>query len=164
MLSQTSQKTPVGNLYLISDEHVLLAAGFEGFDELISRMDKNDSVREFKSVRSIPIISDLVKDYFDGDLTAFNGITTRQPGGEFFQSVWKIMRKVPAGKTMSYAELAKRAGSENAVRAAGSACARNLIAPIVPCHRIVKSGGALGNYAFGLQAKEWLLRFEGALR
>jgi methylated-DNA-[protein]-cysteine S-methyltransferase len=164
MLSQTSHKTPVGNLYLISDEHVLLAAGFEGFDELIARMDKNDSVREFKSVRSIPIISDLVKDYFDGDLTAFNGITTRQPGGEFFQSVWKIMRKVPAGKTMSYAELAKRAGSENAVRAAGSACARNLIAPIVPCHRIVKSGGALGNYAFGLQAKEWLLRFEGALK
>ena len=74
------------------------------------------------------------------------------------------MRKIPVGKTMSYAEIAKRAGSPDAVRAAGSACARNLIAPIVPCHRVVKSGGALGNYGYGLESKEWLLRHEGALK
>jgi methylated-DNA-[protein]-cysteine S-methyltransferase len=49
------------------------------------------------------------------------------------------------------------------VRAAGSACARNLIALVVPCHRIVKTGGALGNYAYGLRYKEWLLKHEGAL-
>ncbi len=164
MLSQTFHKTPIGTLFLISDEHILLAAGFRSFEDLIDRMDAQDSLREIKSVRNIPVISELVKDYFDGDLTAFNGIQTRQPGGEFFQSVWKVMRKIPAGKTMSYAELAKRAGSESAVRAAGSACARNLIAPIIPCHRIVKSGGALGNYGFGLESKEWLLRFEGALK
>ncbi len=164
MLFQTSLKAPVGTLYLISDEHILLAAGFSGFDDLLSRMSPDDSSRDIKSVRNIPVISDLVKDYFDGDLSAINGIHVRQPGGEFFQSVWKVMRKIPAGKTMSYAELAKRAGSENAVRAAGSACARNLIAPIVPCHRVVKTGGALGNYAFGLNAKESLLKFEGALK
>ena len=64
---------------------------------------------------------------------------------------------------MSYADLAARAGSPAAVRAAGSACARNLIAPIIPCHRVVKSGGALGNYAYGLSFKEELLRHEGAL-
>ncbi|NDI24553.1 MAG: MGMT family protein, partial [Actinobacteria bacterium] len=52
----------------------------------------------------------------------------------------------------------------DAVRAAGSACARNLIAVVVPCHRIVKTGGALGNYAYGLKAKEWLLRHEGAIK
>ena len=149
---------------LISDEHILLAAGFRSFYDLIQRMDPSAVTEEIKTVRSIPIISDLVKDYFDGDLSAINGIQVRQPGGEFFQSVWKVMRKIPAGKTMSYADLAKRAGSENAVRAAGSACARNLIAPIIPCHRIVKSGGALGNYGFGLESKEWLLRFEGALK
>ncbi len=164
MLSQTSHKTPVGTLFLVSDEHILLAAGFRSFADLLERMDKADSSREIKSVRNIPVISDLVKDYFDGDLTAINGISVRQPGGDFFQSVWKVMRKIPAGKTMSYADLAKRAGSENAVRAAGSACARNLVAPIVPCHRVVKSGGALGNYGFGLDTKEWLLRFEGALK
>jgi methylated-DNA-[protein]-cysteine S-methyltransferase len=164
MLLQTSHKTPVGQLFLVSDEHILLGAGFRSCEDLFERMDPEDAGRSVKSVRSIPVISDLVGDYFDGDLTAFNGIQVRQPGGEFFQSVWKVMRKIPAGKTMSYAELAKRAGSENAVRAAGSACARNLIAPIVPCHRVVKSGGALGNYGFGLDTKEWLLRFEGALQ
>ena len=164
MLSQTSHKTPVGTLYLISDEHILLAAGFRSFEDLIERMDPQDSMRDIKSVRNIPVISDLVKDYFEGDLSAINGIQVRQPGGDFFQSVWKVMRKIPAGKTMSYAEIAKRAGSPDAVRAAGSACARNLIAPIVPCHRVVKSGGALGNYGFGLETKDWLLRFEGALK
>ncbi len=164
MLLQNSLKTPAGTLFLISDEHILLAAGFRSFEDLIKRMDCDDAVREMKSVRNIPVITDLVKDYFDGDLNAINGIQVRQPGGEFFQSVWKVMRKIPAGKTMSYAELAKRAGSENAVRAAGSACARNLIAPIVPCHRVVKSGGALGNYGFGLETKESLLAFEGAIK
>ena len=73
------------------------------------------------------------------------------------------MRKVKAGKTISYSDLADRSGSKAAVRAAGSACAKNAIALVVPCHRIVKTGGSLGNYAYGLNKKEWLLRHEGAL-
>ena len=73
------------------------------------------------------------------------------------------MRKVSPGKVMSYADLAKRSGSPDAVRAAGSACAKNAIVLVVPCHRIVKTGGALGNYAYGLSKKEWLLHHEGAL-
>ena len=109
-------------------------------------------------------ISELIKDYFDGDLSALGGIKVRQPGAEFSQEVWKVMRKIPAGKTWSYSDLASRAGSPNAVRAAGTACARNLIAPIVPCHRVVKTGGALGNYGYGLEIKHWLLRHEGALK
>jgi methylated-DNA-[protein]-cysteine S-methyltransferase len=71
------------------------------------------------------------------------------------------MCKVKAGKTISYADLADRAGSKAAVRAAGSACAKNAIALVVPCHRIVKTGGALGNYAYGVNKKEWLLSHEG---
>jgi len=163
MLLTTSMKTPIGSLQLIAHEHVLLAAGFGPLRELVARLDKSDFELGLKAVKEIPIISDLIKDYFDGDFAALNGIKVRQPGAEFSQAVWKAMRKIPAGKTMSYAELAGRAGSPAAVRAAGSACARNLIAPIVPCHRVVKTGGELGNYAFGLNYKEELLRFEGAL-
>jgi methylated-DNA-[protein]-cysteine S-methyltransferase len=85
-----------------------------------------------------------------------------QPGGEFSQSAWRAMRKVRGGSVISYAELAEKAGSPKAVRAAGSACAKNRIAIVVPCHRIVKTGGGLGNYAYGLKAKEWLLSHEGA--
>ena len=83
---------------------------------------------------------------------------------QFSQLVWKEMRKIPVGKTWSYAELAARAGSPDAVRAAGSACGKNLIAPIIPCHRVIKTGGTLGNYGYGLEIKEWLLRHEGALK
>ena len=162
MLLTASMKTPVGSLQLIAHEHVLLAAGFGPLRELIARLDKSDYALGLKNVKEIPIISDLIKDYFEGDFAALNGIKVRQPGAEFSQSIWKAMRKIPAGKTMSYAELAHRAGSPAAVRAAGSACARNLIAPIVPCHRVVKTGGELGDYAYGLHFKEELLRFEGA--
>lgn len=164
MLFTAIQKTPMGSLHLVSHEHVLLAAGFGQLRELVARLDKSDYELGFKSVKVIPIITDLIEDYFAGDFAALNGIKVRQPGAEFSQAVWKAMRKIPAGKTLSYAELAAKAGSGNAVRAAGSACARNLIAPIVPCHRVVKTGGELGNYAYGLHLKEELLRFESALK
>ena len=163
MLLRTTLKTPVGALSLISREHILIAAGFTSQDELLDSISKQERQLESKKVNQIPIISDLVSDYFDGDLRALDGIKVDQEGEKFSQSAWRVMRKVSPGKTISYADLAKRAGSDDAVRAAGSACARNLIALVVPCHRIVKTGGALGNYAYGLRYKEWLLKHEGAL-
>ena len=163
MLLRTTLKTPVGALSLISREHILIAAGFTSQDELLSSISKQDRQLESKKVSQIPIISDLVSDYFDGDLRALDGIKVDQEGEKFSQSAWRVMRKIAPGKTLTYADLAKRAGSEDAVRAAGSACARNLIALVVPCHRIVKTGGALGNYAYGLKYKQWLLSHEGAL-
>lgn len=164
MLSKATLKTPVGSLYLISHEHLLLASGFSNFRDLTNQLDEEDRDQGISEVKRLPIISDLLDDYFSGDLKALDGISVRQPGEKFSQSAWKAMRKVSPGKTISYGELAKRAGSADAVRAAGSACARNLIALVVPCHRIVKTGGALGNYAYGLDVKEWLLRHEGALK
>lgn len=163
MLLRTTLKTPVGALSLISREHILIAAGFTSQDELLSSISKQDKQLESKKVSQIPIISDLITDYFDGDLRALDGIKVDQEGEKFSQSAWRVMRKIPPGKTLTYADLAKRAGSKDAVRAAGSACARNLIALVVPCHRIVKTGGALGNYAYGLKYKQWLLSHEGAL-
>jgi methylated-DNA-[protein]-cysteine S-methyltransferase len=164
VLSRTSFKTPIGLLYLIADQQILLAAGFTGFEDLIPRLSPEDSIREIKLVTEIPVISELISDYFNGDTSALNSIKVRQPGAPYYQSVWKEMRKVPVGKTWSYSDLAKRAGSASAVRAVGSACSSNLIAAIVPCHRIVKSGGSLGNYAYGIEVKEWLLKHEGALQ
>ena len=163
MLSKTSFKTPIGHLYLIADQQILLAAGFIGFDDLIPRLSPTDSVREIEQVSEIPVISELISDYFAGNISSLNSIKVRQPGAPFYQSVWKEMRKIPVGKTWSYSDLAKRAGSAGAVRAVGTACSTNLIAAIVPCHRIVKTGGSLGNYAYGVEVKEWLLKHEGAL-
>ena len=163
MLLRSTFKTPIGSLSLISREHILLAAGFTSHEELTPGLSRVDQETSYKKSHELPIITDLLNDYFDGDLRALDGISVDQPGENFSQLAWKGMRKVLPGKTISYADLAKRAGSPDAVRAAGSACARNLIAVVVPCHRIVKTGGALGNYAYGLKYKEWLLRHEGAL-
>jgi methylated-DNA-[protein]-cysteine S-methyltransferase len=159
----TSYKTPIGTLNLISHENVLLAANLSTVSAAKASLADTDRVMGFKEVKSIPVISDLLSDYFDGNLNALDAIKVRQPGAAFSQAAWKSMRKVKAGKTISYADLADRAGSPAAVRAAGSACAKNAIVLVIPCHRIVKTGGALGNYAYGLNKKEWLLRFEAAL-
>lgn len=156
-------KSPIGILNLIADEHILLGLNLSNPKALKDSLSESDFAKGFKEVSKIEIISELLSDYFDGQIDAINAISVRQPGAVFSQASWKVMRKVAAGKTLSYADLADRAGSPAAVRAAGSACAKNAIAIVVPCHRIVKTGGALGNYAYGLSKKDWLLRHEGAL-
>lgn len=150
----TSLKTPIGTLNLLADDQILIGANLSSISAFV--LD-----RDTKIVKSIPVISELVNDYFDGDLSAINAIKVRQPGAAFSQAAWKSMRKVTAGKVISYAVLAQKAGSPAAVRAAGSACANNAIMLVVPCHRIVKTGGALGNYASGADKKAWLLNHEG---
>jgi len=75
----------------------------------------------------------------------------------------KLARGVPFGHTVSYKELAQRAGNPKASRATGSAMATNPIPIVVPCHRVLRTGGDLGGYGGGLDAKRWLLRHEGAL-
>ena len=159
----TTLATPIGNLNLIADQHILLAANLSNLKALKESLGADDAAHEIKSVAKIPVITDLINDYFAGDISALNSIQVRQPGAPFSQAAWKAMKKVKPGAVISYADLADRAGSPAAVRAAGSACAKNAIVLIVPCHRIVKTGGALGNYAYGLSKKEWLLRHEGAL-
>lgn len=162
-LEVNSMKTPVGILSLIADGSTLVAAAFCDAASLWARVSTDQLEQGFRKVKSIAGVTEEVQRYFDGDLRAIDEIKVRQPGGPFSQSTWRAMRKIKPGKTISYAELAANSGSPAAVRAAGSACARNLIAPIVPCHRIVRSDGSLGGYGFGLPTKVWLLKHEGAL-
>lgn len=163
MLVSAVQKTPVGNIYLIADSGILIAAGFKSLNSLQNRLSPNDKLRKIEPIEKIPKISKLIDNYFEGRLDALNLIQVRQPGAQFSQKVWKVMRAIPAGMTISYAQLAKKAGSPAAFRAAGTACGNNLIAPIIPCHRIIKSDGTLGNYGYGVAIKEKLLRLEGAI-
>ena len=163
MLVSAVQKTPVGNIYLIADNGILIAAGFKSLNSLQNRLSPNDKLRKMESIEKLPKISKLIDNYFEGRLDALNLIQVRQPGAQFSQKVWKVMRAIPVGMTISYAQLAKKAGSPAAFRAAGTACGNNLIAPIIPCHRIIKSDGTLGNYGYGVAIKEKLLRLEGAI-
>jgi len=153
----TTMTTPIGNLALLVQDDVLVAAGFTDVHDQYARLQTSAPLQ---IVDDLGRFSEAMAAYFDGDVTAMDTLPVAQPGGAFRQAAWKVMREVPAGEVISYAELAARAGNPDAVRAAGSACATNMVAPIVPCHRIVRTGGALGGYYYGLGVKEWLLAHE----
>jgi methylated-DNA-[protein]-cysteine S-methyltransferase len=157
-IEATTMATPVGELSLLARDDVLIAAGFAAIDELAERVGDQPVVRR----KSLGRITDALASYFAGDVTAIDDLPVEQPEGEFFRAARKVMREIPPGEVITYAELAERAGNPKAIRAAGSACARNLIAPIVPCHRVVRSGEqrSLGGYYYGLSTKEWLLEHE----
>jgi AraC family transcriptional regulator of adaptative response/methylated-DNA-[protein]-cysteine methyltransferase len=81
-------------------------------------------------------------------------------GTAFQQRVWKALRKIPAGKTASYQEIARKIGAPRSVRAVAGACAANPIAVAIPCHRVVRSDGALSGYRWGIERKRTLLERE----
>ncbi len=81
-------------------------------------------------------------------------------GTELQQKVWTELMRIPYGQTISYTEMAKRIGNPKAVRAVGTACGQNPIPLIIPCHRVLRSNGALGGFAWGLAVKEYLLLTE----
>jgi methylated-DNA-[protein]-cysteine S-methyltransferase len=106
-------------------------------------------------------VHDTLVAYFAGDVDALDRIAVEPDRGTTFQrDVWKRLREIPAGNPISYGELARRVGKPSASRAVGMANASNPIALIVPCHRVIRTGGALGGYGFGLDYKRWLLDHE----
>jgi methylated-DNA-[protein]-cysteine S-methyltransferase len=152
---------PIATFVDVAKEPVVIGAAFSDIPKFLKKSGHKLDIVEFKSDPKLAGVSSVVKSWVDGELDAFKSLKVRQPGGEFTQDVWKALRTVKAGKVISYADLAARAGRPLAVRAAGTAMATNLIAPIVPCHRVVKTGGAIGNYGFGVELKEKLLAHEG---
>lgn len=78
-------------------------------------------------------------------------------GTAFQQRVWQALREIPAGKTLSYSEVANKIGSPKAVRAVAGACAANAIAVAIPCHRVVKNDGGISGYRWGVERKKALL-------
>jgi methylated-DNA-[protein]-cysteine S-methyltransferase len=107
-------------------------------------------------------ISSRIRAYLSGDLTAVDRIAVETGGTPFQQRVWHALRAIGAGRTMSYAALARTIGHPTAVRAVGSANGRNPISIVVPCHRLIGADGALTGYGGGLWRKRWLLDHEGA--
>lgn len=101
--------------------------------------------------------------YFEGKLTEFDLPLDWQLSRDFRRRVLRAIARIPYGQTRSYTDMARSAGNERAVRAAGTACGSNPIPIVVPCHRVLRSGGALGGYGGGLPMKQALLRLEGVL-
>lgn len=84
-------------------------------------------------------------------------------GTPFQQEIWQALRRIPKGETRTYAQLAADVGRPGAVRAAGSANGANHVSLLIPCHRVIRTDGSLGGYAWGLDIKAKLLQREGAL-
>ncbi len=102
-----------------------------------------------------------LEEYFAGKRRMFNSLPMSIRATDFQQSVWDATTEIPFGLTRSYGELAQDIGAPDAARAVGTALGRNMIAIIIPCHRIVSASEDQGGYAWGEWRKEWLLKHEG---
>jgi AraC family transcriptional regulator of adaptative response/methylated-DNA-[protein]-cysteine methyltransferase len=144
-------------LVAATDKGVCRLSFNEGESELRKRFPKADLVEggaEFET-----LLADIVASVeAPGD---FSHIPLDVKGTAFQEACWEALRAIPPGETRTYAEIAAAAGNPKAVRAAGSANARNNVAVLIPCHRVIRTGGDLGGYAYGLDIKRELLRREG---
>jgi methylated-DNA-[protein]-cysteine S-methyltransferase len=104
--------------------------------------------------------ADAVHAYYDGDVESVMHVPVHQFGTELFVEGWRQLRAIPAGSVLTYTELAAAMARPDAVRAAASVCARNAPALFVPCHRVLRSDGTLGGFAWGLDVKRSLLERE----
>lgn len=157
--------TPVGPFTIVGRGKAVLASGFTTDEAeltaLITRRTLDAGPTEDDGTDLQPAI-DAARAYFDGDLAAIDTVEVEQHGaGAFLDHAWDVLRTVAAGEIVTYREFAVRAGRPAAIRAAGSACARNAAALFVPCHRIVRTDGSLGGYRYGLDIKRWLRAHEG---
>jgi O-6-methylguanine DNA methyltransferase len=105
-------------------------------------------------------ITDALEAYFRGNLDALNAVQTATAGTPFQREVWRALRTIPAGSTISYGQLATQIGRPSASRAVGAANGANPIPIVVPCHRVIGANGTLTGFGGGLPRKQWLLEHE----
>jgi methylated-DNA-[protein]-cysteine S-methyltransferase len=159
MIEACTIVTRTGPFSVLARDAAVIAAGFTDPEALW--LDLAPADRHQLSIRpELGAASQMLVDYFNGQLDALERIPVDQPGTGLQHQVWSSLRAIPAGETMTYTELAATTSSPRAVRAAGTACGRNRVAVIVACHRALRRDGSLGGYYYGLDTKRWLLAHE----
>ncbi len=104
-----------------------------------------------------------LQEYFEGKRSSFS-LPLNPSGTDFQQRVWKALRDIPYGKTVSYLDLSKTLGDVKAIRAVAAANGKNPLWIVIPCHRVIGSDGSLTGYAGGLHRKKWLLDHESPVK
>jgi methylated-DNA-[protein]-cysteine S-methyltransferase len=157
--------SPFGPLLLAQTKRGLVRVGLpnQDADELLADLAERVSPRVLEAPAELDEPRRELDLYFEGKLDRFDLPLDWQLSGGFRQRVLRAIDRIPYGQTRSYMEMARKAGNERAVRAAGTACGSNPIPLVVPCHRVLRTGGALGGYGGGLPMKQALLELEGAL-
>lgn len=155
--------SPLGPMLAIADEKALYLLEFIESKNLEQEVSKLKSQMNAALIpgNNAPLqsIEKELKSYFSGHLKKFN-TPIHFMGTSFQQMVWHALTLIPYGETRSYAKQAQTIGKPSAFRAVANANGKNLLAVIVPCHRIINSSGTLGGYAGGISRKKWLLDFE----
>ncbi|HMI81297.1 MAG TPA: methylated-DNA--[protein]-cysteine S-methyltransferase [Solirubrobacterales bacterium] len=157
--------SPFGPLLLAQTRRGLVRVGLpnQDADELLADLAERVSPRVLEAPAELDEVRRELDLYFEGKLDRFDLPLDWQLSGGFRQRVLRAINRIPYGQTRSYTEMARKAGNERAVRAAGTACGSNPIPLVVPCHRVLRTGGALGGYGGGLPMKQALLELEGVL-
>jgi methylated-DNA-[protein]-cysteine S-methyltransferase len=149
-------KSPIGDLLLAADAAALTGLYFAGRDHIpvtSSRWTLN---------AKHPVLQQAarqLREYFAGKRESFS-LPLRLTGTDFQQKIWREIAMIPYGETISYSDLAKRAGASRAIRAAGTSTGRNPMSIIIPCHRVVGKNGSMRGFAGGLDKKKFLLELE----
>ena len=157
--------SPVGRLLLAATPRGLVKVSFpiQPLEEVLERLANEISPRVLESPPKLDQARRELDLYFEGRLREFDLPLDWQLTHGFYRKVLRATAHIPYGQTRSYTQVATRAGNPRAVRAAGSALGSNPLPIIVPCHRVLRLGGALGGYGGGLEMKRTLLQLEGAL-
>ena len=161
--------SPLGEMLLLTDSQGLVRAlDFANHNVRLQRELRERfsdiELREAVNTEVVRVISGKLDRYFSGDLTALDDIAVAADGTDFQRQVWAALRKIPAGKTTTYGEIARSLGhtDRRMAKEVGAAIGANPIAVIVPCHRVIGKDGTLRGYAWGLQRKHRLLTHEKA--
>ncbi len=156
--------TPIGKMLVVSDRDGNLRAvdwtDYEARMRRLLRLHYGDNGFQLKPTHDPNDLTDAIDRYFAGEVEVIDALPVETGGTPFQRQVWRALRKIRWGMTVSYAQLAERIGRPNAVRAVGLANGSNPVAVVVPCHRVIGSDGSLTGYGGGIERKRWLLEHE----
>ncbi len=158
--------TPVGDFHMLGEEgvhgkEIVIVSGFGPVATLRKRLPAQYGGHRVREVaKGSHSYTTYVEAYFKGDKKALAKIPCAQTGTDFSARVWRALEEIPFGETISYKALAEKAGNAKAIRAAGTACGANRLILLVPCHRVVKSDGGIGEYLYGKKRKAALILHE----
>lgn len=143
-------KSELGNIKISYEEKIRKI-------ELVNKLSENSEENELFTFFKVQIL-----EYLAGSRKNFDRLDLLDPQGTSFQkSIWQALLKIPYGETCSYKDIAKMIGRPKAIQAVGTAVGKNPFLIIVPCHRVIKSNGSIGGFAYGRKIKEKLLKIEG---
>jgi methylated-DNA-[protein]-cysteine S-methyltransferase len=156
--------TPVGTLLLAATAKGLVRVAYarEDHDLVLERLARDVSPRILRAPARLDGVAREIEEYFARRRSTFDVPLDLQLSHGFRRTVLSHLPEIGYGKTASYAAIAKAAGHPKAVRAVGGACANNPLPVVVPCHRVVRSDGTIGQYVGGVEAKHLLLALESA--